>query len=191
MADPAPPASPPSARDRLLDAALELVIERGVRGATTRAIAERAAVNEVTLFRTFGSKGELIAAAFERVADAFAGTALGGPDASDDVAADLERLAATYSGFVNARRTALARLLTDPALNEQVAPVLRRVANRVVALFRHHQARGHLRSGDPEASALAFVGPLLARALAGRTLGIEPELEPRAYVRRYLEGYGS
>lgn len=37
-----------------------------MRGATTRRIAERAGVNEVTMFRRFGIKSALIRAAIER-----------------------------------------------------------------------------------------------------------------------------
>ena len=37
-------------RNRIIRAAIELVDEQGYKGATTRAIAERAEVNEVTLF---------------------------------------------------------------------------------------------------------------------------------------------
>ena len=47
-------------RDRILDAAAKVYAETGFRGATTRRIAERAGVNEVTLFRQFGSKTRLL-----------------------------------------------------------------------------------------------------------------------------------
>ncbi len=50
-------------RDRILDAAVRVYGAHGFRGATTRRIAEAAGVNEVTLFRTFGSKAALIDAA--------------------------------------------------------------------------------------------------------------------------------
>ena len=50
-----PTATEPTAT-ALLDAALLVIGERGVKGATTRLIAERAGVNEVTLFRKFGTK---------------------------------------------------------------------------------------------------------------------------------------
>ena len=50
-------------RDAMLEAALKVFAEAGMRGATTRRIAEEAGVNEVTLFRHFRSKGELIQAA--------------------------------------------------------------------------------------------------------------------------------
>jgi AcrR family transcriptional regulator len=44
------------ARERILDAGLKLFAEKGYDGATTRDIASDAGVNEVTIFRIFGSK---------------------------------------------------------------------------------------------------------------------------------------
>jgi AcrR family transcriptional regulator len=49
-------------RDRILDAAKRVYAQHGFRGATTRLIAIEADVNEVTLFRTFGSKAALFEA---------------------------------------------------------------------------------------------------------------------------------
>lgn len=45
---------------KILDAAQRVYAEHGFRGATTRRIAETAGVNEVTLFRIFGSKEVLL-----------------------------------------------------------------------------------------------------------------------------------
>jgi len=50
-------------RQSILDAAAELIGERGYRATTTRAIAERAGVNEVTTFRHFGNKKGLLVGA--------------------------------------------------------------------------------------------------------------------------------
>src|SRR5436305_13805109 len=49
-------------RDRILDAAKKVYELHGFRGATTRLIAIEAGVNEVSLFRTFGSKAALFEA---------------------------------------------------------------------------------------------------------------------------------
>lgn len=46
-------------RERILTAAKTIYAQHGFRGATTRLIAIEAGVNEVTLFRTFGSKAAL------------------------------------------------------------------------------------------------------------------------------------
>ncbi|MFL5615959.1 MAG: TetR/AcrR family transcriptional regulator [Gemmatimonadaceae bacterium] len=49
-------------RDRILQAAARVYAQHGFRGATTRLIAIEAGVNEVSLFRTFGSKAALFEA---------------------------------------------------------------------------------------------------------------------------------
>ncbi|NJL83590.1 MAG: TetR family transcriptional regulator [Chloroflexaceae bacterium] len=54
-----------SARQRLVQAALQLFAAQGVTETTTRQIAELAEVNEVTLFRQFGSKQGLLLAVIE------------------------------------------------------------------------------------------------------------------------------
>ena len=55
-----------SVRDQLLDAAARVYAEVGYRGATTRRIAVAAGVNEITLFRHFGSKEVLLREAISR-----------------------------------------------------------------------------------------------------------------------------
>ena len=63
------PASPKkfkSSRDRVLDAATAVFAARGYRGASTQRIAERAGVNQATVFRIFNSKRELYLKVLER-----------------------------------------------------------------------------------------------------------------------------
>lgn len=52
--------TPTRTRKRILGAAARVFAEAGYRGATTRRIAAEAGVHEVTLFRHFGSKDELL-----------------------------------------------------------------------------------------------------------------------------------
>jgi AcrR family transcriptional regulator len=52
-------------REALLRAAIKVFAETGSRGATTRRIAQEANVNEVTLFRHFKSKDDLLRAALQ------------------------------------------------------------------------------------------------------------------------------
>src|SRR5512146_2092286 len=52
-------------RERILEAAARVYAKHGFKGATTRLIATEAGVNEVTIFRTFGSKAALITEAVE------------------------------------------------------------------------------------------------------------------------------
>jgi len=58
-------ASQLSTRQRLIRSALRLFVSNGISGTTTREIAESAGVNEVTLFRHFGSKHGLLLGVLE------------------------------------------------------------------------------------------------------------------------------
>ena len=62
MTAPTPGRRRPPARQLLLSAAARVFARDGLAGATTRAISREAGVNEVTLFRTFGTKEHLITA---------------------------------------------------------------------------------------------------------------------------------
>jgi len=55
------------AADKVLDAAAQLFAERGYQATTTRQLAERAGVNEVSVFRGFGTKQGVLAAVVQRV----------------------------------------------------------------------------------------------------------------------------
>lgn len=52
--------------ERILDSAIELIKEKGYKGATTKDIAKKAGVNEVTIFRHFGNKKGIMEAAVKR-----------------------------------------------------------------------------------------------------------------------------
>lgn len=47
-------------REKIIDATMELILERGYTATTTKDIAERAGVNECTIFRKFGEKKEIV-----------------------------------------------------------------------------------------------------------------------------------
>jgi AcrR family transcriptional regulator len=84
-------------RQRILEAALRIFARDGVSGATTREIARVAKVNEVTLFRYFKNKNELLRQAIlqscKRYEQVFADAALESPE-------DLRRTVRTYAETV-------------------------------------------------------------------------------------------
>lgn len=180
---------------RLLQAALELLAERGYRGATTKEVARRAGVSEVTLFRRFGNKEALFKAALSAfVPQGFLERL---PREDTPLEEGLGELLAAYLELLEARRALLPKLLSEllrhPELGQGGPPLLRTAMGRVVGFFRAKQAEGLLRADEPpEELALAFLGPLMARFLLGEALGVRLPLGPEAYVRGYLEGrYGA
>jgi AcrR family transcriptional regulator len=90
------PSSMPT-RERLLRGAAVVFARDGLAGATTRAIAEEAGVNEVTLFRQFQTKEKLLAAVVQENFGAEAVRSLVTiPPTTDDLRRDLTAYAELY-----------------------------------------------------------------------------------------------
>lgn len=183
------PAKP--AAERIRDAAIELLAEQGVVRTTTRAIAERAGVNEVTVFRRYSSKNGVLIAALEHATASFRA---GAAAPSDDVVHDLEQIAAGYTAFVDRHPDLVSRVLPEialePELRESVLPWQRDVAADVRAIVEHHQARGVLRPDLPSDDiARAFFGPLAARAFLRHLFPVHAPLDSTTYVEMFLRGY--
>src|SRR3954470_21092793 len=86
--------SPAATRQRLLAAAARVYARVGLNGATTRAIAAEAGVNEVTLFRHFKSKDRLLTAVVgDNFGEKNAGERFEAPLTTDDLRKDLLKLA--------------------------------------------------------------------------------------------------
>ena len=98
-------------RNRILDAAARVYAELGFRGATTRRIADVAGVNEVTIFRIFGSKAKLMAEAVSPrpEPDAFARL----PNAPVDPEAELSAWIVGQLEFLRGRRNLIRRTMSD------------------------------------------------------------------------------
>ena len=179
-----------SSRQTLIDAALELLGEHGYRGTTTRAIAERAGLSEVTLFRQFGSKAGLAAAALEYASGSFH-DAIQSP--TDDLVADLSALAAGYTDFVDTWPALIDRVLPEIAgqaeIEESARSIIAGNVAATVALVDHHCRAGRLTDAAPAPEIVrAFVGPLMARASLRHLLPPEP-FDVAAYVERFLAGH--
>jgi len=86
-----------STRNRLLKAATEVFANYGVIGATTREIARVAGVNEVTLFRHFQNKEQLLGAVIEQVTALQIETLSNLVEWTQDLRADLSHYAEIYN----------------------------------------------------------------------------------------------
>lgn len=92
-----PPRSKTRTRQRLIEAARAEFGERGIEAATTRAIAKRAGVNEVTLFRHFASKQGLLAAVVQDTSADFEALCACRGEFSGDLVEDLTYIAEVYT----------------------------------------------------------------------------------------------
>lgn len=153
--------------DQILDAVVGALSERGYDGATTRQIAADAQINEVTLFRRFGNKAELLAAAMRRELARFEGQ--GGAEYSGQLAHDLRTVVVLYRELLGRHARLVPVLLVEfrrrPELAE-VAGIALRVVHSVAALLQRYQAEGKLAKESPAQAAACLLGPIFVLGLA-------------------------
>lgn len=173
--------------ERILDAALQAILDFGVRRASVEEIARRAGVSHMTVYRRWPTKKELLAAVFGQIADSIFA-------AVDDEVAALEGYEDRFvAGFVGiywrvCTHPMLSRTLeTDP---EAVLPALTTGAGPALELATSYLA-GHIaatasRSGvtvaDPDGLAEIFVRLTHSLVLTQR---VHEPLKSRADAERY------
>ncbi len=144
--------------DKILAAASELIAERGYAATTTRAIAERAGVNEVTLFRRFDSKLGIVRALGARWAESQAGHAVEHVADPEDTRATLLSLARMEVAGAQANGGAAMRLAFEarsvPELAELMGDGPRANMTGLAEYLAERQAAGDLRA-DVSAAAMA------------------------------------
>ncbi|MGD0392916.1 MAG: helix-turn-helix domain-containing protein [Acidimicrobiales bacterium] len=173
----------------MFDAALAVLAERGYAGATTRRIAEAAGINEVTLFRRFGDKRQLILAAIHadisRLAD-------NGLTTTGDIEADLIRVVEYYSGIYQHRNGLVGTLLLEGARNPDVAALIKEplgAMSRLAEIFAGYQRVGQMVEEPTDFAVQALLAPLLVITLLRSVTSSEIEFpDARTVVQRFLKG---
>jgi TetR/AcrR family transcriptional repressor of mexJK operon len=167
-------------RARILAATREIFERNGTRGTTTREVAERAGVNEATLFRHFGSKVALIGAMRE-VACGIEGirNLLTGLDGVD-IAADIKTLAYHGVGVMAGQRALMCIALAEDALElgppDFDAPEWRgpsRVLDLLTEYFAARVVEDRI-AGDPPLLARIFMGMMFQLVVARKLWGNDP-----------------
>ncbi len=172
----------------VLDAVVACAEERGFRALTTKRVAEMAGVNEVTIFRRFGTKAQLIAAAFEREAAAI-GAAVG--QYTGDLEADLQRIVSSIADASARRRRTIPMILAELASNEEIrsaATYSIDMVGVVAGILQRYQAEGKLVDEPPLLAYAALVGPLVYLGIVDRLLPAPITVDAAEHVRRFLDG---
>jgi AcrR family transcriptional regulator len=130
------PGRPPSgARERVLDAGLEVLKADGYAGLTTAKVAARSGQNKALIGYHFGSKQGLVAAVGRELAESITEEVLGGLGRTDTVA---DVVGGVMDGLwrVMDRDERLARLYFDLAAVSVVEPDVREVMREMKASWR-------------------------------------------------------
>lgn len=185
-------------RDKLLSAALRVFEESGSRGATTRRIATEAGVNEVTLFRHFGSKSALLSEALQVAARQNLVSGL--PADPRDPAAELTGWCRTHLAHLRRARSMIRTCMGEfeqaPEIAGCASETPARVSDELHGYLLRLRERG-MASGDfdPRAAASMLMGALFTDAM-GRDMmpekyGYSPEEAPEKYVTLFLRAIGA
>jgi TetR/AcrR family transcriptional repressor of mexJK operon len=185
-------------RARILAATREIFERNGTRGTTTREVAERAGVNEATLFRHFGSKAALIGAMREDACGIEAiRNLLGGLDGVD-IAADIKALAYHAVRVMAGQRGLMCIALAEDAIDEGPpdfdAPEWRGPRQVLELLTDYFAARiaEHRIAGEPPLMARIFMGMMFQLVVARKLWGNDPTDHGTidAIVDVFLNGVG-
>ncbi|MEP6992138.1 MAG: helix-turn-helix domain-containing protein [bacterium] len=183
-------------RERILEAAARVYARHGFRGATTRLIAAEAGVNEVTLFRTFGSKGALLEAVLGPHSANVTPPEL--PAEPTDPEAELTTFVTTSLDNVRAMRPLLVHTMGEIEERPQAAEFAcrgRRIFHDTITTYlRRLQSLGMANpDADVETAAVMLTGTVMSDAIARSFVPeVYPPMEdaPARYVRCFLQMMG-
>ncbi len=159
-------------RGKIVAAARELFEQYGTRGTTTRVVAERAGVNEATLFRHFGSKRALLDAMREASCGVEQFRSILASLPGTDFAADLRTIAYHAVEHMLGKRAMMCVSLFEDAAGTDDAPEWRgpsRILFDLAAYFEAKARAGHPLRGDSVFIARYFMG-ILFSYVVGRML---------------------
>ncbi len=182
-----------STEDKILDATIKLLDEVGWEGATTRKIAAEAGVNEVTLFRKFKTKKQLLNAAKSRSAHKFLVELeeLLKIDDNRDIETYLKTIWVNASQMVD-NRTNLIRIameeVRDIPLEDRVLPqISKMILDTLTSYFRKKISEGSIRDIDPEVAALSIFSIVFQVNIMWKIYGQVPPVEEKRCMENFLE----
>jgi AcrR family transcriptional regulator len=187
----------PVSRERILEAAARVYAMHGFRGATTRLIANEAGVNEVTLFRTFGSKSALIEAVLAQYGKSRPTVTL--PHEPVDPRAELTAFVAEHLERVREMRPLLMHTMSEvderPEAHEFACRGRHHVHDTISTYIRTLQARGMAdRDVNVEVAAVMLTATVMSDAVSRHIVpDVYPPIDTAAeqYVRAFLRLIGA
>ena len=185
-------------QNKIIDATMSLVMEKGYTSTTTKDIAKKADVNECTIFRKFGSKKEIIVAAMTlpewnpclREEDF---------ESTGDLIADLCSFSEVYLRKVTPKMVKISIGLRSPDLYELTRDGIREVPDTfkkvLVDYFTKMQKLGKLQTDNIESLAVAFLAINFGFVFFKASFGDElTTLQTKEYiensVRAFVNGIG-
>lgn len=180
-------------QNRIISAAMNLIMERGYSGTTTKDIALAAGVNECTIFRKFKGKKEIVLSAMELPE--------WNPDLSEsqfisrgDLEKDLCFFSEVYMKKVTPRMVKISMGLRTPELfpytGEGILKVPQVFKKVLVCYFREMGEKGKIIDTDYESMAMMFLSMNFGFVFLSGSFGKKlTDLEKETYIQNSVKTF--
>jgi AcrR family transcriptional regulator len=184
-------------RDEILAAAADVFAQHGFRGSTTRRIAEAAGVNEITIFRQFGSKEVLLREAMRHMTQAVGLNLL--PGVPVDPEAELTGWSEAFIQHLRLRSSIIRKTMGEmeerPEMSKCASYVPKQASNDLclylTALKEHGKTTEQF---DSKTAAAMLMGSIFADAMGREMMpDVYPQPAEKAahmYTRLLLRAIG-
>ncbi|MEO2240166.1 TetR/AcrR family transcriptional regulator [Dorea sp. YH-dor226] len=182
---------------KIIDAAMSLVRDKGYVATTTKDIAREAGVNECTLFRKFQSKKDIVLSGMEQ--ERWRGNLT--PEAFRNIqwelVPDLEMFMTEYMNRITPDFVRLSIGLRAPQLYEEAAPLVMKVPQAFLSTlteyFQEMERRGKLPHMDFECLALTIFSSTFGYTFLNASFGdqlfsVSREQYIRQSVQTFIQG---
>lgn len=184
-------------RTAILNAAVQVFSQHGFRGSTTRRIADAAAVNEVTIFRYFGSKEALLQEAISASDEKAFATSL--PEEPANPLGELAEWSNAVVSHLQGRRSVIRKCMGEleerPELTARASEFPTRATNDLCSYFEKLKSRGFTRvEFEPTVASSMLISALFHDAMSREMMpAIFPspaETAPSKYAEFILRAIG-
>jgi len=173
-------------------AVIGVIVARGYAGATTKEMAEAAKVSEITLFRKYESKAQLVKLAISYIVAQtnFASSV----QYTGDIHADLLRVVQAYQETAVKNGLFIFALFADLARHPELLDSMKEPFNifqSIGALIERYQSEGVLKSEHPLHSVAKLFSPLMYISTIHSTKLDDtlPDLDLPEHVTSFLKGH--
>lgn len=177
---------------KIIDAAMSLIRDKGYVATTTKDIAGKAGVNECTLFRKFKNKKEIVLSGVEQ--EKWRGNMT--PDlfrhVKWDLRSDLEMFMTVYMDCMTPDFVRLSIGLRAPQIYEETAPFIRKVPeaflSSLIQYLKGMEERGKLPQQDYECLAMTVFSSTFGFTFLNASFGTKLiNVKKEVYIKQTVE----
>ncbi|SDZ63626.1 DNA-binding transcriptional regulator, AcrR family [Evansella caseinilytica] len=147
--------------DKILHAAIDLMHLKGYAGATTKEIAQMAGVSEMTVFRKFRTKQEILDAMVEKYSYAFSMKKIFTDELTYHLETDLAAVSRTYQTFMEQNKKIVLLAYKECNVHDEISERLtanpRLIKAYLIDYFTEMKKRNKLRDVNIELQVMNFL----------------------------------